>query len=649
MIEEWINQFNKKIRNMKEETFYCRTDSVELDENYMARLKLLALVEKDEKAAIEYAKIQEILKLKNEKYKLLEKDENGNLRILKYDLTPESYTYIISSFFNFEGFKNLFQIEDINGSQEFIIKRLGIKECEIARLLSDIKNENLRNALMLEKVNENGKMTPAIMKIFSNKEDIKRVCCASNEYNEEIVRNIINEEYGIFENELDDIVLVNISDFIWENIRQDEVLFKYKEGLLQRLTKKISIIKKLKNLNEEIREEKEIKIPPEMSIGVELEMVGPCSKFLYNKLIKGFEGREDITVKDKFYTGVEVKSPILTNKNINDVLNVLEMCNQIGQFSNETCGGHIHLGADFLNVENNKGEIDLKATKLAWKNLFEIWTNTEEIMYKILNNEGEKHRGILYAKPFSDKAKMILESGILDNKKSLRETLDEMKRIQVEDEPLISERNFAINLSNLDNENKKTIEFRLANGPKNKKELLKNITLVTKLAIISKQLGVIEAKQVRNEELTIEEQKNLEVKRDLISNNENDEQSCFNNLINLLFGEDKKKEWYQRRYEKSNFELEKAKEKMQDERKYQNTYYGAPLSYREIRRLQKYERKIREKNLETEPEEEINFDKSEYENLFIDQEPSLLDRVMIGIRKILNFRRREVEREENNR
>lgn len=649
MIEEWINQFNKKIRNMQEETFYCRTDSVELDENYMARLKLLALVEKDEKAAIEYAKIQEILKLKNEKYKLLEKDENGNLRILKYDLTPKSYTYIISSFLNFEGFKNLFQIEDINDSQEFIIKKLGIKECEIARLLSDIKNENLRNALMLERVNDNGKMIPAIMKIFSNKEDIKRVCCASNEYNEDIVRNIINGEYGAFEDELESIILVNISETIWKNIKQDEVLFKDKEELFQGLTNKISIIKKIKNLNEEIREEKEIKIPTDMTIGVELEMVGPCSKLLYHKLIKGFEGRDDITVKDKFYTGVEVKSPILTNKNINDVLNVLEMCNQIGQFSNKTCGGHIHLGADFFNVQNNKGEIDLKATKLAWKNLMEIWMNTEEIMYKILNNEGEKHRGILYAKPFSDKIKLILKSGILDNKKSIKETLEEMKRIQVDDEPIIAERNFAINFSNLDNENKKTIEFRLANGPKDKRELLKNITLVTKLAITCKQLGVIEAKQGRNEELTVEEQKILELKKDLIANNEIDEQSRFNIFMNLLFGEDKKKEWYQRRYENSDFKIEKAKEEMQDESKYQNTYYGAPLSYIDMRKLQKYDRKIREENIQTEKEEDVNFDKIEYEKLFTDQEPSLLDRVMVGIRKISNFHRRKIDRDENNR
>ena len=349
---EWIERYNKKISKIEEETFYCRTDSVELDDNYIARLKLLALIEKDENAIIEYEKVQEILKLKNEKYKLLEKDEAGNLRILKYNLTPESYIYVVSSFLNFYGFKNLFQLEDINGKQEFLIKKLGIKDSEIARLLSDIKNENIRNALMINRVESNGKMIPAIMKMFSNKEDIKRVCCAANEYNEEIVRNIINGEYGNFDNELESVILVNISEIIWENIKEDEDLFKDKPELLKGLTNKIAIIKNLKNQNEEIKCEKDLKIPIDMTVGVELEMVGPCSNFLYNKLIKGFDGKTDITVKDDFYTGVEIKSPILNNKNINDVFQVLEMCNQIGQYTNETCGGHIHIGADFFNIIN---------------------------------------------------------------------------------------------------------------------------------------------------------------------------------------------------------------------------------------------------------------------------------------------------------
>ena len=505
---------------------------------------------------------------------------------------------------------------------------------------------------MINRVESNGKMIPAIMKMFSNKEDIKRVCCAANEYNEEIVRNIINGEYGNFDNELESVILVNISEIIWENIKEDEDLFKDKPELLKGLTNKIAIIKNLKNQNEEIKCEKDLKIPIDMTVGVELEMVGPCSNFLYNKLIKGFDGKTDITVKDDFYTGVEIKSPILNNKNINDVFQVLEMCNQIGQYTNETCGGHIHIGADFFNIINNKGEIEIEATKLAWKNLFEIWQNTEEIMYKILNNEGEKHRGILFAKPFKEKIKLIFANGILDKNKSLKETLEEMKRIQVEDEPLIAERNFAINLSNLDNDNKKTIEFRLANDPKNKKELLKNMVLVTTLVSISKHLGEIQAKQKRSEFLNSSEEAMIELKEYLISNKEVDEQIKFNNLMNLLFAEDRIKEWYQIRYEKSVFNLTEEKEKMFDESKYANTHYGAPLSYKDMRRLQKYDKKIRSEKTQNEREEEdINFDKNAYEELFVTQNPSMLERVMVAIRQMAKFRVREKtkEKEENNR
>lgn len=641
---EWIIRYNSNITKIQNETFYCRTDSVELDDNYIARLKLLALVEKNEAAINEYKKIQEIISLKDEKYKLLEKDENGNLRIEKYDLSPESYTYIISSFMDFYNFKNLFKIENINGKNDFLIKKLGIKDSEIARLLSDIKNENIRNFLMVEKVEDDGKMIPVIMKLFDNSADIKRVCCAANYYSEDIVKNIINGEYGDFGEEIEDIILVNISEDTWNSLMQDEKIFDGKEKLFENLKTKMLMLKEIKNDNGEIKGDKYIKIPMDMTVGVEIEMVGPVSKFLYGKLINGFVGESDITIKDINYEGVEVKSPKLTNLNINDVLNMQEKFINLGQFTNITCGGHIHIGATYFNVLKENGELDLVATKLAWKSFFEIWKNTEEIMYKLFTKEGERHRGISFAKPFSEKIEKILQSGILNtsNKKDLNVTFETMKNIQVEEEPILAERNFAINLSNLDRDSKKTIEFRLANGPKDKIELLKNIVLVTNLMVKSKEIGIAESKKLRGKELNEEEKKLLLLKEHLVEDKELSENEKFDDLMNLLFENEKKRTWYRIRYKDSKVDLEKLKKEMNSESRFENTFYGSPLSPRDRKRLQEYDKLQRRAKIDN---ENVEFSDESYTELVINQKPDLLKKVFNGIKQMINYHRGEYKRE----
>lgn len=590
--------YNKKIDAIEEEPFDYGTSSLDFDRNYFNRLKLQALVENNENALAEYTKLNEVLDLKNKKYKLLQKDENGNLRILKYNLSPESYIYILSRYLDCKGFKDLFKIENYNGKREFVIRKLGIKDSEIARLLCDIRNVNLRKKLFLERIqDENGEEIPAIMYLLHNQDDVKTALCSPYDFNEDIVKNLINNEYGDYGEELAELVLLNSNSTILRNLLDDEKIFVNKPQLVEEIKRKIEILKNLRDGNASIDVEKDFKIPLDMTVGVEFETLGPISKFLHSKLIGRFEGKEDITLKDKYYGGIEIVSPILKNSSINDALYVAEKLKELGQFTNETCGGHIHIGAEYLTIKDSEGNEDLVASKLAWKSFLELWKNTEEIMYKISNKEGEEHRGISYTKPVAEKIEKMLKKIKIDNRKSLEEFKAELKEIQIEEEPIMTERNFAVNLDNLDNK-KNTIEFRLFNGTLDKNELEANIMLCTRLVYISRELGIIQSKLLRNIEIIDEEKQTLEIYRGITSKEEVSEEEKFEKLLELICVNEENKEIYRNRYQKSNFDIKREVEKMNQEKECDYEKYGDSLSESEERKLMELNRLERDRKRE---------------------------------------------------
>ena len=76
---------------------------------------------------------------------------------------------------------------------------------------------------------------------------------------------------------------------------------------------------------------------------------------------------------------LEVVSPILID-NHEDVEDIYMVCNMLQEAKQEIggcCGGHVHIGSDYLT------------SKEAYANLFEIFENTEKIMYIISNEKGE--------------------------------------------------------------------------------------------------------------------------------------------------------------------------------------------------------------------------------------------------------------------
>ena len=170
-----------------------------------------------------------------------------------------------------------------DGKKEFLIRRLGIEDKELVRILKDEKNKYLRNALLLEKIkDENGEEKQEINYLFSDVADIKKVLCESKIPNIEIVENIIKDAYGEFRKEAVDLVLLNSNKRMLEELLKKEELFGKKEEIKEDIQDRLRILKKLMNPEERIEGYKELKIPYGMMIGVELEMLGSSSYYLWS-------------------------------------------------------------------------------------------------------------------------------------------------------------------------------------------------------------------------------------------------------------------------------------------------------------------------------------------------------------------------------
>ena len=268
----------------------------------------------------------------------------------------------------------------------------------------------------------------------------------------------------------------------------------------------------------------ELDLPEDMTFGVEIETEG----IIYNKLK---ELIDRINIKESFFRkwkitydcslkcGAEFVSPVLNSypdslKQIEYIYNLIET---IGLEVEESCGGHIHFGADYFGN-------DLKT----WENFFNIWNESEELFYKMSNDVGEIPRDRLkrYAGNQSEGMKLFCEDGSIK--------IDSLKDIINLKEKISQDRYGGLNLSNLGNPKKNTIEFRIPNGPKNNKVQIENIKLFGKLLEVSKEMS---------------NNKNLEEKLELFMNHDLSEKEKVEALLDLLFKEENDKEIYRARWD----------------------------------------------------------------------------------------------------
>lgn len=232
-----------------------------------------------------------------------------------------------------------------------------------------------------------------------------------------------------------------------------------------------------------------MKVPPDMTVGIEIESIGLISREIEHrtKLLDGWNSKKEQTVKADNMFGVEITSPILKDKdNAMQIQRVCEMLKNAGQFSNDTCGGHIHFGANYLKTAG------------AFKRLLEVWYNAERVIYTISNKEGEIPRKNItgYAIPisnefvieFEDKkyGKMIQETNLIKMKSSLvtRQTV----------------RYDGLNFRNMFNRNKETIECRIPNGTLDPDTWIENINLFGGIIASAQKIDNLLNKKIRTKE-----------------------------------------------------------------------------------------------------------------------------------------------------
>ena len=324
----------------------------------------------------------------------------------------------------------------------------------------------------------------------------------------------------------------------------------------------IELVKKIKDeleaidrhSYEYIEGKNKIKLPPEITIGIEIESEGKNSglirlimdsmNFKWRKFKDNLSYDKWNAVADESINeGVEIVTPILTSERSNSSNDIGKICNalkEFGQTVSDNCGGHIHIGANYLS------------TKQSWINLLEIWGNAERILYLISNESCSLPRiGIqTNAKAYSGVLEEILNNEMI-TLNSKEDVINLAKKVQNDD------RYFSINFLNA-NCYKNTIEFRMPNGTLSSDAWIENINLFGGIIKAAEEIAKIQAKsegeRTELERITLEYFEKLR-------NNEMSDSEKLNCLLSITIPEEDKK-IYIDRYE-TNAKLLKNNQEIQ--------------------------------------------------------------------------------------
>lgn len=233
-------------------------------------------------------------------------------------------------------------------------------------------------------------------------------------------------------------------------------------------------VKFLLNSNNSANKKKQDKIiypldiDPEITFGFELELINDnIQKFINIPcLMENFT----ITKDGSVVGGLEVVSPIFhyETKTLNQIKNLCNMLSMTNFTTNDTCSFHVHIGADYLK------------TKEDYLNLLYLYFNTEDIIYKITDRSStQKRLGITkYASKLKGDLKDNFEEIKTDSKDNIISSLKKVAKTRYR----------GLNLQNINNKEKNTIEFRMSNGELEFDELLANIRLFLKIIEVSHQI-----------------------------------------------------------------------------------------------------------------------------------------------------------------
>lgn len=367
-------------------------------------------------------------------------------------------------------------------------------------------------------------INPELIKATKDKEFIKEIINNHSQYriSDESIVNLVNslndmsflkkvvedgEDFGLKSENIEELIALtgneifidsaiqkgkelnlNLSDTL--NLVMESGKDKYSKEDIVDLFKQYGI----KNKEKRNYENALIKLPEDMTVGIEIESVGKNSKAVeiavneFN-LVGNWEAKEDVSIEMK---GIEVVSPILTGNAISSSNNIKKVCdllNSLGQVADKDCGGHVHIGSDYLT------------SKESWINLLEICSNCEKEIFIISNKSGERIRtnAGIYAKFISGNMEKALERGSIQ-----MDSIEDIKKFAKDFE---YDRYFGVNFHNLGN-SKNTIEFRMPNGTVDAKTWIENINLFGGIVKASEELSKIQLKPKEN--ITKDEKEKLE-------------------------------------------------------------------------------------------------------------------------------------------
>ena len=251
---------------------------------------------------------------------------------------------------------------------------------------------------------------------------------------------------------------------------------------------------------------REVQLPPYMTFGIEIESIGQLEKEYLEKILRKMgdwhcKSDESLLNNPPYEEEVEIVSPVLYVNGKNPTMEIRNICallNYFGQYSDESCGGHIHIGGKYLQ------SVD------AYKNLLELWSNTEKILYLISNEPGtiSRHNIDTYALPISKDLTYTLETGTvnLSNEDDLDEFKNNLRKFEENRFKGLNLTNMATDIAKI--KNLPTIEFRASNGTVNADTWIENINLFGGLIKTSEDLARIKNKRgkIRKKEKVMLEQ-----------------------------------------------------------------------------------------------------------------------------------------------
>lgn len=309
-----------------------------------------------------------------------------------------------------------------------------------------------------------------------------------------------------------------------------------------------------------------LNLPDSYQFGVELEAFNVHTKkpkkdmpSLYmskdsNEFIEKHRWKKATALEESLvsFGGAELVSPILHDTK-EDWQNLLEICEHMkkypGKYANEVitdsrCGCHVHFDARVLTGRN------IQETESMMGNFLRLWAEAEELIYKMCNDVGQpirdgslenKLKGIErvasklqgvkgMASPTGKKILKAIEEG---NLRVSYKKFGILKRI-VALGKLDPRRYHGLNLTNIGNPRKNTIEFRISNGTLDFDTIKKNIYLYASILQLARNM-------------TLEPQKISSQLNEFFKTNVSEEQKV-DSFLNLLFREDSDKQIYKERW-----------------------------------------------------------------------------------------------------